>query len=116
MFSIVAVCLMRRRSGGVFTGVLDLASNNTVGNWLAARDLDMTSIAQGQVSSYPRETGRSRPLMCAPFDTVSAAFVQPRPGYARSSSPSLGAFFFVWMVLSHNAMLSYPAAVFTLVG
>lgn len=57
--------------GGPFTAVLDIASNSTAGNWAAARDLDVTSIAQGQSSSYPRETGRLRPLMCAHFDTVS---------------------------------------------
>lgn len=59
------------RSGGPFTGVLDLASTSTVGNWLAARDLDVTSMASGQTGSYYEETGRSRPLMCAHFDTVS---------------------------------------------
>lgn len=59
------------RRGGPFTGVLDLASTSTVGNWLAARDLDVTTMASGQTSSYPEETGRSRPLMCAHFDTVS---------------------------------------------
>lgn len=63
-------------SGGLFTGVLDLASNSTAGNWLAARDLDVTSMAQGQPSSYPRETGRSRPLMCAQFDTVRHGFLK----------------------------------------
>ncbi|CAM9148565.1 unnamed protein product [Ascophyllum nodosum] len=66
---------MELNGGGVFTGVLDLASNSTAGNWLAARDLDVTSIAQGQASSYPRETGRSRPLMCALFDTVQLGHV-----------------------------------------
>lgn len=66
---------MELNGGGAFTGVLDLASNSTVGNWLAARDLDVTSIARGQASSYPRETGRSRPLMCAHFDTVQLGHV-----------------------------------------
>lgn len=65
-----AVCLFSLFRGGPFTAVLDLASNSTAGNWAAARDLDVTSMAQGQSSSYPRETGRSRPLMCAQFDTV----------------------------------------------
>lgn len=62
--------------GGAFTAVLDIASNSTAGNWAAARDLDVTSMAQGQSSSYPRETGRSRPLMRASFDTVRTSGIQ----------------------------------------
>lgn len=66
---------MELNGGGPFTAVLDLASNSTAGNWAAARDLDVTSMAQGQSSSYPPETGRSRPLMCAQFDTIQLGHV-----------------------------------------
>ncbi|CAB1102019.1 unnamed protein product [Ectocarpus sp. CCAP 1310/34] len=66
---------MELNGGGPFTGVLDLASSTTVGNWLAARDLDVTSMASGQSSSYPQETGRPLPLMCAQFDTIQLGHV-----------------------------------------
>ncbi|CAM9493026.1 unnamed protein product [Chrysoparadoxa australica] len=62
---------MELNSGGPFTGILDISSNCTVGNWAAARDVDVTSLLTGdKASAYPAETGMRRPLLRAPFDTV----------------------------------------------
>ncbi|CAM9866857.1 unnamed protein product [Discosporangium mesarthrocarpum] len=66
---------MELNGGGVFTGVLDVKSNSSAGNWAAARDVDVTSMAKGQPSSYPRETGRTRPLFRAHFDKIQLGHV-----------------------------------------
>ncbi|CAN0179402.1 unnamed protein product, partial [Phaeothamnion confervicola] len=66
---------MELNGGGFFTGVLDVGSNSSAGNWAAARDLDVTTLVAGEASSYPRETGRSRPLFKAHFDTVQLGHV-----------------------------------------
>jgi hypothetical protein len=51
-------------------GVVDMGSNSSVGNWAAARDLDVTTLVMRGATRYPPETGRLRPLYKACFDTV----------------------------------------------
>ncbi|KAG5192618.1 hypothetical protein JKP88DRAFT_204058 [Tribonema minus] len=66
---------MELNGGGVFTGVLDMGSNSSVGNWAAARDLDVSELFLQDASRYPQETGRLRPLFKACFDTVQVGHV-----------------------------------------
>lgn len=47
-----------------------MGSNSSVGNWAAARDLDVSTLFMQQASRYPPETGRLRPLFKACFDTI----------------------------------------------
>jgi hypothetical protein len=63
------VCLTRVRHAGV----VDMGSNSSVGNWAAARDLDVTTLVMRGATRYPPETGRLRPLFKACFDTVQVS-------------------------------------------
>eukprot|EP00953_Heterococcus_sp_UTEX-ZZ885_P033205 17295-Heterococcus_DN1.PRE.1 len=66
---------MELNGGGPFTGVVDMGSNSSVGNWAAARDLDVTTLVMRGATRYPPETGRLRPLYKACFDTVQLGHV-----------------------------------------